>query len=123
MTGKGSKFKYIGFSLLGGCVGTIAYLYWFFSKEELIEISRSSEDFIRVKGNVYERKKRRLLDFDQMDLYEDCCDRNPFQLIEKKRNDYLIEELNVILFGTPLTFKLYPVSNVYGHELIRYYDF
>ena len=48
---------------------------------------------------------------------------NPFEIL----NDFDFEEsylstLTTALFNPPLTLKLFPKSNLYGHELIRYYD-
>jgi hypothetical protein len=48
---------------------------------------------------------------------------DPFELIKIfNKDEYFIEKLNVILYNPPLTNKLYPKSNLYGHELIRYFD-
>lgn len=48
---------------------------------------------------------------------------NPFELIENfSVDDYYINKLITTLYNPPLTNKLYPKSNLYGHELIRYFD-
>lgn len=48
---------------------------------------------------------------------------DPFELINNfNKDEYFLEKLSVILYNPPLTNKLYPKSNLYGHELIRYFD-
>lgn len=51
-------------------------------------------------------------------------DDNPFSVLEKynKEELYLLEISNM-LYSPPLTNKLFVYSNLYGHELIRYYDY
>lgn len=53
---------------------------------------------------------------------------NPFEIIEGKsiEKDFdkiFLHNFKKCLYNTPLTNKLYPKSNLYGHELIRYFDF
>ena len=49
---------------------------------------------------------------------------NPFELIDNFDIDkYLIKTLTISLYSPPLCNRLYPKSNLYGHELIRYFDF
>jgi len=53
---------------------------------------------------------------------------NPFSTIESKSiekdiDKIFLSNLEKGLYNTPLTNKLYPKSNLYGHELIRYFDF
>lgn len=53
---------------------------------------------------------------------------NPFEAIENKSleknfDEIMLKNLQISLYNTPLTNKLYPKSNLYGHELIRYFDF
>lgn len=53
---------------------------------------------------------------------------NPFEIIQNKslEKDFdtiFLKKLDKCLYNTPLTNKLYPKSNLYGHELIRYFDF
>lgn len=53
---------------------------------------------------------------------------NPFEIvkgksIEKDFDRIFLINLEKSLYNTPLTNKLYPKSNLYGHELIRYFDF
>lgn len=48
---------------------------------------------------------------------------NPFELIEGFNKEiFLINRIKIALYNPPLTNKLYPKSNLYGHELIRYFD-
>ena len=54
------------------------------------------------------------------DKYEN---NNPFELLESfNKEEFLINRIKVALYNPPLTNKLYPKSNLYGHELIRYFD-
>jgi hypothetical protein len=49
---------------------------------------------------------------------------DPFELIKDFDFDnYLINRIGTALYNPPITNKLYPKSNLYGHELIRYFDF
>lgn len=49
---------------------------------------------------------------------------NPFKILnDYKEDDLLLEELSCFLYLLPITNKLFVSSNLYGHELIRYYDF
>lgn len=49
---------------------------------------------------------------------------NPFSVLEKyKYSDIFLEEVFQFLYLVPITNKLFIHSNLYGHELIRYYDF
>ncbi len=53
---------------------------------------------------------------------------DPFEIIknksfEKDFDQLILKNLEKSLYNTPLTNKLYPKSNLYGHELIRYFDF
>jgi hypothetical protein len=49
---------------------------------------------------------------------------NPFELINNFNIDeYQLNQIGKALYNPPLTNKLYPRSNLYGHELIRYFDF
>lgn len=48
---------------------------------------------------------------------------DPFELIlNYDVEDYYLNTLSSALYIPPLTMKLFPKSNLYGHELIRYYD-
>lgn len=48
---------------------------------------------------------------------------DPFEIIFKfDEDEYLIDKVYTSLYNPPLTNKLYPKSNLYGHELIRYFD-
>lgn len=38
-------------------------------------------------------------------------------------DDYFLNKAQIFLYNPPLIIKLFPKSNLYGHELIRYYDF
>ena len=60
------------------------------------------------------------LDFDveYVDKRED-----PFEIIRDfDVEEYYLNTLSTALYNPPLTLKLFPKSNLYGHELIRYYD-
>jgi hypothetical protein len=60
-------------------------------------------------------------DFKFLENKEENLD--PFELIENfDIEDYLIKKIKTALYNPPLTNKLYPKSNLYGHELIRYFD-
>jgi hypothetical protein len=49
---------------------------------------------------------------------------DPFELINNFNfEDYELNRIGTALYNPPLTNKLYPRSNLYGHELIRYFDF
>lgn len=53
---------------------------------------------------------------------------NPFESVKNKTlennfDEIMLKNLEISLYNTPLTNKLYPKSNLYGHELIRYFDF
>lgn len=55
--------------------------------------------------------------------HNSCDPENPFELInEFDREQYFLEQLTISLYNPPLTNKLFPKSNLYGHELIRYFD-
>jgi hypothetical protein len=43
--------------------------------------------------------------------------------LEKNSDEIMLKNLQISLYNTPLTNKLFPKSNLYGHELIRYFDF
>jgi hypothetical protein len=48
---------------------------------------------------------------------------NPFEILNDfDFEEYYLTTLTTALFNPPLTLKLFPKSNLYGHELIRYYD-
>jgi hypothetical protein len=48
---------------------------------------------------------------------------DPFELIKDFNvEEYYLDTLSTALYNPPLTLKLFPKSNLYGHELIRYYD-
>ena len=48
---------------------------------------------------------------------------NPFEILNDfDFEEYYLTTLTIALFNPPLTLKLFPKSNLYGHELIRYYD-
>jgi hypothetical protein len=51
-------------------------------------------------------------------------DNNPFQILNEFTTieDYYLNKMIIILYTPPLTNKLFPKSNLYGHELIRYFD-
>ena len=56
--------------------------------------------------------------FEILDKNED-----PFEIIRDfDRQEYFLRTLTTALYNPPLTLKLFPKSNLYGHELIRYYD-
>jgi hypothetical protein len=58
--------------------------------------------------------------------FEKINDNNPFEILQYFDNnldDYFINKMTITLYNPPLTNKLFPKSNLYGHELIRYYDF
>jgi hypothetical protein len=60
-------------------------------------------------------------EFEHQERKEENLD--PFELIENfDREEYLIKRIKNCLYNPPLTNKLYPKSNLYGHELIRYFD-
>lgn len=60
------------------------------------------------------------LDFDVE--YHDNRD-DPFEIIKDfDVEEYYLDTLSTALYNPPLTLKLFPKSNLYGHELIRYYD-
>ena len=52
---------------------------------------------------------------------------DPFEIInhdiDTDIDEFFLKELEICLYNTPLTNKLFPKSNLYGHELIRYFDF
>jgi hypothetical protein len=48
---------------------------------------------------------------------------DPFKIINNfDVDDYFIKQVTTVLYTPPLTNKLFPKSNLYGHELIRYFD-
>jgi len=48
---------------------------------------------------------------------------DPFKIIKNfDVDDYFIKQVTTVLYTPPLTNKLFPKSNLYGHELIRYFD-
>jgi hypothetical protein len=48
---------------------------------------------------------------------------NPFELVENfNLEEYFLNKMMITLYTPPLTNKLFPKSNLYGHELIRYFD-
>lgn len=48
---------------------------------------------------------------------------DPFEIIRDfDIEEYYLNTLSTALYNPPLTLKLFPKSNLYGHELIRYYD-
>ena len=48
---------------------------------------------------------------------------DPFEIIRNFNiEEYHLHKLCTALYNPPLTLKLFPKSNLYGHELIRYYD-
>jgi hypothetical protein len=66
--------------------------------------------------DIYEKEE-----FKSQEKKEENLD--PFELIENfDREEYLIDRIKICLYNPPLTNKLYPKSNLYGHELIRYFD-
>lgn len=47
-----------------------------------------------------------------------------FKILEKYNKDELeLENISIFLYTPPITNKLFVSANLYGHELIRYYDF
>lgn len=81
--------------------------------------------------NVY-KKQFTCLTFDLNDLnkfpldfdieYQDSRE-DPFETItDFNVEEYYLSTLSTALYNPPLTLKLFPKSNLYGHELIRYYD-
>ena len=51
-------------------------------------------------------------------------DDNPFSVLDKYNKEELyLHDISNMLYSPPLTNKLFVYSNLYGHELIRYYDY
>ena len=51
-------------------------------------------------------------------------DNNPFSVLDKyNKEELFLSEISNMLYSPPLTNKLFVYSNLYGHELIRYYDY
>jgi hypothetical protein len=49
---------------------------------------------------------------------------NAFEITESfDISEYEYNRISKSLYNPPLTSKLFPKSNLYGHELIRYFDF
>jgi hypothetical protein len=87
--------------------------------------------FTIILINVY-KKKFTGISFDLNELnkfpidfdieYQDSRD-DPFETIRDfNMEEYYLNTLSTALYNPPLTLKLFPKSNLYGHELIRYYD-
>jgi hypothetical protein len=55
---------------------------------------------------------------------DELTNTNPFSVLEKyNKQDLYLCEISNMLYSPPLTNKLFVYSNLYGHELIRYYDY
>jgi hypothetical protein len=87
--------------------------------------------FTIILINVYQ-KKFTCISFDLNELNkfpidfdiesQDSRD-DPFETIRDfNMEEYYLNTLSTALYNPPLTLKLFPKSNLYGHELIRYYD-
>ncbi len=77
--------------------------------------------------NVYKSKHNTItIDLNEITLTKQTLPTkdNPFELIEGfNLQEYEYKRISTSLYNPPLTSKLFPKSNLYGHELIRYFDF
>lgn len=107
------KIKIFSLLIFGGTVSLISINFYkkFYSQFEvdLNEIIKNNNNAEKNCNNQIAR------------------DDDPFEIIRdfKSKEDidnYFLKKINIALYDPPLTNKLYPKSNLYGHELIRYFD-
>ncbi len=100
-------------------------------KIKFVSYMMLSSSFTLFGVNQYKKNFREFeIDLNKLDFNKNIENKvieedeeDPFELIRNFDVDnYFNEKLNVALYNAPLTNKLYPKSNLYGHELIRYFD-
>jgi hypothetical protein len=90
----------------------------------MIGLSVLSIGFINIYKNKFSTQTLDLMNIDLTHTYLNKIENNPFELIEDFNiQDYKYKRVMISLYNPPLTSKLFPKSNLYGHELIRYFDF
>lgn len=107
------KIKYFSFIFLGCSISLYSYNI-LKNKTSLIEIDMNNLN--RLDDS--EVKDKNIISKNRHKSYDD-----PFELIRNLDiENYFLDQITNVLYTPPLTNKLYPKSNLYGHELIRYFD-
>lgn len=108
------------YSIVGiiACAGTIAAVNLYKIKYSSFDIDLNNllqdEDVFLKKQNIHRKITDQVTQTKEIDPFEACRHFNFDQ--------YLTDRLTVALYNPPLTNRLFPKSNLYGHELIRYFD-
>ncbi len=108
------KIKYISYLFAGSCISLFT-INLYKQKYSHFEVDLSSIELKLKNSSVNNNKNERskLL----------CDGDDPFELVRNfDVDEYLLKEITTVLYTPPLTNKLFPKSNLYGHELIRYFD-
>jgi len=108
------KIKYFSYLFAGSCLSLcVINIYKQKCSRFEVDLDRFESKLKNSSANNYKDDRRKLI-----------CDRDdPFELVRNfKLDQYLLKEITTVLYTPPLTNKLFPKSNLYGHELIRYFD-
>ncbi len=109
-----SKFAF--FSVLSS-FSYFTYKYYIYHEEIIIDFD---ETIIKSKNSI----KSNTLNDSTNNLESYIINNDPFKVLKKiDKEEYLLNEYFTLLYVPCLTNKLFVSTNLYGHELIRYYDF
>jgi hypothetical protein len=108
------RVKYFSYFILSSSLGLIGInVYKKKFTQFTIDLNRDLNRDLNWDSNC------NLNNIDKENISED----DPFELIRDfDVEKYFQKKITINLYNPPLTNKLYPKSNLYGHELIRYFD-
>lgn len=118
-------FRLIKNSLILSSLSYLGYLFYKYNiYYENLNFNEIEKDDITSKNKQIKNNPNTDVDDDIEKLKSSIKNSNPFNILNSiSREEYLLNEYKTMFYTPCLTNKLFVSTNLYGHELIRYYDF